>query len=178
MKSLLLLIFIGTPVLASIQRIDGVNPVTKINNTVIMSEQKNGTVVIFLSATCPCSDSHISYINELSTKFPKYQFIGIHSNVDEGQKITKEYFSKKNLKFPIIEDQNSDYANKLGASRTPHAYLISKEGHVLYQGGVTNSSKADNASEFYLFDALTAQQNDKKITVNETRVLGCEISRF
>jgi hypothetical protein len=177
MKAFILFILFSASVMASIQKFSGINTVTGVNTNVVLDHKKSGTVVVFLSALCPCSDSHISYLKGLKEKFPLFDFIGIHSNADEEVKITKEYFTKANLNFPIISDPKSLYANELGASRTPHSYLISNNGEILYQGGVTNSSKADKASEFYLFDALNSYQNGKKIKVTNSRVLGCEISR-
>jgi hypothetical protein len=177
MKTFILLILFSAPVMASIQKISGVNTVTGINTNLIIDNKKSGAVVVFLSALCPCSDSHIFYLKNLKEKFPTFDFIGIHSNADEELKITKEYFSKANLNFPVISDTNSLYANELGASRTPHSYLISNSGEILYQGGVTNSSKADKATEFYLSDALNSHKDGKKIKVTNSRVLGCEISR-
>jgi hypothetical protein len=138
---------------------------------------KKGTVVVFLSAVCPCSNGHVDYLKKLKNNFPDYHFIAIHSNADEDQKMTDQYFFKVSLNFDLIQDEKSYMANLLSAHKTPHSYVISPEGEILYQGGVTGSSKAERAENFYLFDALKGHQLGKSIEVSKTRVLGCEIER-
>lgn len=135
------------------------------------------TVVIFLSAVCPCSNGHVPYLKKLKEDFSDYNFIGIHSNIDEDQKTTLDYFKQVSLNFEIIQDSKSHFADLFNAYRTPHSYIVSKEGKILYQGGVTGSSRADRAEEFYLYEALKEHQSGKDIKTPQTRVLGCEISR-
>lgn len=175
MKALLFLALISTSVLAGIKPLTGQDIVSQ--TTFLKNPNTNGLVVVFLSAQCPCSDSHVSYLKELKNQFPAYEFVGVHSNSDEDIKNSKEYFKKKNLNFPILKDNKSILANEFGASRTPHSFLVSNDGDILYRGGVTNSSKSDKATEFYLFEALKSHQEDKVIKTKESRVLGCEIER-
>lgn len=140
-------------------------------------EAKKATVVIFFSAICPCSNNHVDYLKKLRTDFADYDFFGVHSNIDENREIVVNYFKKQEINFKVISDKNSSIANHLGALRTPHAYLISKQGEILYQGGVTDSSDPLKAKEFHLFDALISHKNNKEIKIKKSRVLGCEIAR-
>ena len=50
-----------------------------------------GLVVTFLSAKCPCSDSHVAVLKDLSAKFKEFSFVAIHSNFDEAADLTKAY---------------------------------------------------------------------------------------
>lgn len=136
-----------------------------------------GSVVVFLSAVCPCSNGHITYLKKLKEEFPDYTFIGIHSNVDEDKTTSSAYFKEAKLNFEVIEDDKSRYADMFKAFKTPHSFIVSKEGKILYQGGVTGSSRAERAEEFHLYEALKDDQSGKSIKVSQTRVLGCEISR-
>lgn len=151
-----------------------------IDNTLFtykVADAPKGLVIVFLSAKCPCSNSHIETLNKLSTDFKDFQFLAVHSNFDESKEITHNYFKNIGLKFPAIHDVKSTLANELKANKTPHAYVIGKDYEILYRGGVTDSSNAANAKIFYLKNALEELQAGKKITTNETRVLGCMISR-
>lgn len=145
--------------------------------TIIFQTAEIATVVVFLSATCPCSDSHIPYLKKLKEEFPKINFLAIHSNVDEDQKVTEDYFKKVNLPFDVIQDDNAKLADAFKAYKTPHAFIISNKNKVLYEGGVTSSAKAHTASHFHLRDALEDLTEGREIKVKEVRTLGCAISR-
>ena len=133
--------------------------------------------VVFLSAKCPCSNSHVEHLNELQKNNPKIQFIGIHSNSDENKEDSVTYFSNRGIDFPVLHDVGGRWADELKALKTPHAYLISPQGEVLFHGGVTSSSNASRAKEFFLKDALLALANNKEIQKTEARALGCAITR-
>jgi hypothetical protein len=141
------------------------------------NKAKQGTVLIFLSSICPCSNAHIEYIEKISQEFKNYTFIGIHSNANEKAELAKKYFLEKNISFEIVIDNKSEWANLLKALRTPHAYIINKKGEIIYEGGVTGSSDPSRANIFYLKSALTNYQNGTPLISNKTRVLGCNIRR-
>jgi peroxiredoxin len=138
---------------------------------------KKKSVLIFLSARCPCSNSHITLLKKLSEKYTQFNFIAIHSNTDETIEESQKYFSKINLNFQIIQDNKTQIADALKAFKTPHVYILSTEGLILYQGGMTDSSNADNAKHHYLADALEDLQNNRDVRLKESRTLGCVISR-
>ncbi len=142
-----------------------------------LAQTETATVVVFLSATCPCSDSHIPYLKKLKAEFPQIAFVGIHSNMDEDAKTTENYFKTVNLPFTVIQDDKAKLADTFKAYKTPHAFIISKDQKILYEGGVTSSAKAHEASHFYLRDALQDLTHGKEIKVKEVRTLGCMISR-
>jgi len=74
-----------------------------------------GTVVVFLSATCPCSNGHVSYLKNLKELWPQFKFLSIHSNPDENLDTTKKYFKEVGLNFEILQDENTKLANQFGA---------------------------------------------------------------
>lgn len=138
---------------------------------------KLGQVVVFLSAECPCSNSHIGLLKKLAKDFPDFSFVGVHSNLSEGPQLTKEYFQTAGLGFPVIQDENTKIADEFKALKTPHAFLLGTEGKILYRGGVTNSSNGESASIHFLRAALESQAKGSEIEVKEGRTLGCVISR-
>jgi hypothetical protein len=140
-------------------------------------DAKKGTVVVFLSNLCPCSNAHINHLVELSKEFPDIKFIGIHSNTNESPNASKEYFKSKNLPFPVFQDNSTEWADRLKAYRTPHAFLINPEGTLAYQGGVTSSADPERADSFYLKVTLKKFIAGEKIESSRTRVLGCKIAR-
>ncbi len=140
-------------------------------------EQKKGLVVVFLSAVCPCSNSHLNELKTLSREFPQFNFVGVHSNVDEGKDLTERYFANVNLPFPIVQDSGARIANEFKALKTPHAFVILQDGAVAYEGGVSSSRNFDSADQKFLREALSDLAADKKVRTPEGRTLGCVISR-
>lgn len=138
---------------------------------------KKGLVVVFMSAKCPCSNSHNAELTDLSLTFSDFNFVVIHSNSDEDKKISKPYFEKANFAFPVIEDHKAELADLLKAYKTPHAYIFNSEGKVVYEGGMSNSKDLEKASRKYLREALEDIQAGQAVRTPEGRTLGCFISR-
>ena len=137
------------------------------------------TVIIFLSIYCPCSRSHQPVLKKLYEEFSGslFQFIGVHSNANETVEDSLEFFKFADLPFPVIQDEDGKWAQELEAYKTPHAYILSPDMKVIYQGGVDNRSDAKNATEHFLRDSLMKIRNGQKVGESKRRVLGCQILR-
>ena len=138
---------------------------------------KKGTVIIFMSITCPCSNSHVPMIKKLADRFKEFSFVAVHSNNGEELEASKAYFKAADLPFPVLQDKKTELADAFKAYKTPHAFLVSADGKILYHGGVTNSNDAPHAEKLFLQDALDDVVNDHPVRVMEGRTLGCVISR-
>lgn len=141
------------------------------------SESKKGTVLVFLSSSCPCSHAHIGHLNDLSKTYSEIKFIGVHSNANESIDVSAKYFKSLKLSFPVIQDNLTEWADRLKAYRTPHAFIITSEGKLVYQGGVTSSANPEKADSFYLKVTLKKFLGGEKLESSRTRVLGCQIAR-
>lgn len=144
-----------------------------------LSESSKGTVIVFLSAKCPCSASHEQKLRELYAQFSSqgFRFVGIHSNADEPWNLSSRHFSESKLPFPVIEDAGSTLANQMGALKTPHVFVVSPQAAVLFQGGVDDSHIAQVAKKQYLQEALVALSAGQTPPRNAVRALGCVIKR-
>lgn len=138
---------------------------------------KKSTVLIFMSAQCPCSASHEELIKTLAQDFPEHQFVAVHSNSDEELEASRKHFKDANLNFPVIQDEKSTLANHFGALKTPHSYVLDLNGNIVYQGGVTDSHVGPSAKKQYLREVLTDLQAGKAPRYKEKRSLGCYIQR-
>jgi thioredoxin-related protein len=168
-----------------LQKISGLDLKTKSNRTLVFKEQKLGAVIIFVSSRCPCSDSYlnsshpVSVLRRLQEKFSKqgFTFLGVHSNANETTEKDLDYFKTSDLPFPVIQDGECQLANYFEAHSTPHAFVVSPSGKILYRGGVADRAHADRAQIHYLENALQDLVEGKKPRVTESRVLGCHIQR-
>jgi thioredoxin-related protein len=171
-------IIIGFQAMAetNLATLNGRNLITEKNMT-ISSENKKALVVIFLSAKCPCSNSHIKEINDLANLYSNFSFVAVHSNFDEPRELSKPYFQNVGINFPVLEDSNQTLADQFKASKTPHAFVIMTNGDLVYQGGVSNSNDFTKSDRSYLREALSDLTEGKKVKTPEGRTLGCAISR-
>lgn len=136
------------------------------------------SVVLFLSAQCPCSASHEKTIKDLSEKYSKdgFEFVAIHSNQNETVEATKSHFKDAGFSFPVLDDHGAKIANELKALKTPHAFII-QNNKIVYEGGVDDSADAAEAKTPYLANALAEIKDNKPVTVAKARALGCQIKR-
>jgi len=143
------------------------------------AQSTKGTVILFLSAKCPCSASHETGLVSLYQEYSKkgFQFLGVHSNADEPQELTRAHFGSIQLPFPVLSDENSTLANEFHAYKTPHAFVMDPSGKLLFQGGVDDSHNANESKRPYLRMALVAISNHQTPDPAEVRALGCVIKR-
>ncbi len=138
-------------------------------------KKAKATVVVFLSANCPCSRSHEPSIRLLSEEFPEFQFLGIHSN--EGEDGAREHFLQAGFRFPVLGDEAFKFANALGALKTPHVFVIGPDGQCWFNGGVDSTRASSPGSQPYLRNALTALRKGEEPADKVVRTLGCVIRR-
>jgi hypothetical protein len=136
-----------------------------------------GTIISFLSFKCPCSNSHLNHLKELQKNFPQFSFIGIHSNKRGNKKDIQSFVQKKKLTFPVLLDSQLKLANAFRAIKTPHIFVISNKGQLLFHGGITNSINFKFATKFYLKEALTKLLRKEPLEKYYARAIGCSISR-
>ncbi|MGE9744104.1 thioredoxin family protein [Bdellovibrio bacteriovorus] len=156
--------------------LSGIDVLTNETKTFTMENHK-ATVIVFLSAKCPCSASHENLLKDLAQQYKDFQFVGIHSNSDETLEETQKHFREAHLLLPVIRDSRSQWANKLGALKTPHAFVLSPTGEMLYHGGVTDSHVGPSAKKHFLKEVLEDLHAGKPPRHKEGRALGCYIQR-
>lgn len=142
-----------------------------------VTQEKIASVVVFLSARCPCSNSHIEELKSLALNYSNIQFIAVHSNQNESLEEAKIYFKKQNLKFPVLEDKGALIADEFKAFKTPHAFVVNSQGQILYKGGVSSSSHFSDDVKKYLREVLEDVSHGKEPRYTDTRSLGCVILR-
>lgn len=175
--SLLLLFPFTGQTADTFSEIHGTDVVTQKKWVFQFPSMTKATVLIFVSAKCPCSASHESLLKDLHAQFKDVTFIGIHSNTDETPTETSPHFKETNFPFPVLQDEKSFLANKLGALKTPHAFVLNQKGDVLYRGGVTDSHVGPSAQKQFLKEVLEDIEAGKTPRHKEGRALGCYIQR-
>jgi hypothetical protein len=85
------------------------------------------------------------------------------------------------LSHPILLDESGEVGRLYGAARTPHLYVVSPEGKLVYRGAIDNSPDGEGDSPTggtlvrYVEQALAALTANKPIAVAETEAYGCSV---
>jgi cytochrome oxidase Cu insertion factor (SCO1/SenC/PrrC family) len=79
----------------------------------------------------------------------------------------------------ILMDPDGTVGKTYGATVTPHMYVISPEGELLYRGGIDDKPTTDEAdiegATNYVNMALTAAMNGEEVSPKRAKPYGCTI---
>ena len=140
---------------------------------------KNGTVLIFISVQCPVSNGYNERMEKLAQDYKAkgINVIGINSNATEDADAVKNHASEKHLTFAILKDAGNKVADKLGANRTPEAYLLDANNKLVYHGRIDNSQDPAKIESNDLRNAMDSLLAGKPIEKSEAKAFGCTIKR-
>ena len=147
--------------------------------------KSNGILVVFTSNSCPfvvmwedryklleekCMNSSLGmvYINSNQAK----------RDGDDSVEEMRNHSKEMGYTIPYLIDENSKLANAFGAKTTPHIFLFNSERKLAYKGAIDDNYKSINdVTKNYLLNALEEVSNQKNVSVNETKAVGCSIKR-
>jgi peroxiredoxin len=140
---------------------------------------KNGAVIIFVATKCPVSNAYNDRMEKLAQDYKAkgINVIGINSNNTEPSSEVKSHAAEKHLTFTILKDDSNKIADRLGATRTPEAYVINASGKLVYHGRIDNSQNTANITANDLREALDELLAGKPISKTGGAAFGCTIKR-
>lgn len=146
---------------------------------------EQGLLVIFSCNTCPFVVMWEDRYAQLEEKCAEtgLGMVYINSNQakrdgDDSVEAMKAHAKKMDYSYPYLIDENSALANAFGAKTTPHIYLFNKDNELVYKGAIDDNYKNIEAvKESYLLNAIDELLAGKKISLAETKAVGCSIKR-
>src|SRR5213592_186926 len=140
---------------------------------------KHGAVIIFVATKCPVSNAYNDRMEKLAQDYKArgINVIGINSNNTEPAAEVKSHAREKHLTFAILKDEGNKIADRLGATRTPEAYVINAGGKLVYHGRIDNSQNPANITSTDLREALDEMLAGKPIQKTTSVAFGCSIKR-
>jgi len=140
---------------------------------------KHGAVLIFISVQCPVSNGYNERMKKLAEDYQArgINVIGINSNVTEPISSVKAHAADKHFTFTVLKDDGNKIADRLGATRTPEAYVIDANGKLVYHGRIDNAQNTANITANDLRDALDELLSGKAISKTGGAAFGCSIKR-
>ena len=146
---------------------------------------QNIQVFVFLDTECPISQRYTSYLQELSVKFQQsdISFFGIFPTANTHEDDLRAFGIKYNLSIPFVVDKFHHLTKILDATATPEVFVLGKNHEILYQGMIDNKyydlgKSRNQASEFYLLNALEAILKNQKPQIPYIQAIGCDIERI
>ena len=153
--------------------------------TMKSAKDKNGLLVMFSCNSCPYVIKNQSRTKAICS-YALQNNIGVvlinsneaHREGDESLAAMKEYANEQHYNWPYTIDKNSGIADAFGASRTPECFLFNKDLKLTYHGAIDDSpSQPANVEREHLKEAINEMVAGKKVSVTETRSVGCSIKR-
>lgn len=145
---------------------------------------KNGTVLIFIAVQCPVSNSYNERMEKLAVDYAArgVNVVGINANSTESREEVKHHASEHKFTFTILKDEGNKIADRLGAQRTPEAFLLDAGGKLVYRGAIDNDRANRLTAEGgllhnHLRDAIDATIAGKPIEITKVNAFGCSIKR-
>lgn len=156
--------------------------------TVSLADNKTakGYIVVFTCNTCPVANAYEGRIAALNAQFSAkgYPVLAIQPN-DGGRSAGDSFAAMaqraKDLKFgfPYLHDEDQTVARAFGATNTPHAFVVQRDGdqfRVAYMGAIDNNQyDAPAASKRYVENAVNELLAGKPVSVPSARAIGCGI---
>jgi len=161
----------------ALKNIDGKN--------VSLKDYKNakGYIVTFTCNHCPYAKMYEGRITALHKTFETlgYPVIAINPNdpalqPDDSFENMQARAKEKNYAFAYLFDETQAIAQKFGATKTPHVFILDNTLKVRYIGAIDdNAQDAGQASKFYVANALKELQKGEPVSVPTTKAVGCSI---
>ncbi|HEX3725042.1 MAG TPA: thioredoxin family protein [Pirellulales bacterium] len=142
---------------------------------------KDIVVVVFTCNSCPVATDYEDRIIALAKKFatPKDNTAVVAINVnkvaeDQLPKM-RERAQSKGFSFPYLYDETQQIGKAFGAAFTPEFFVLDRDRHVVYMGGMDDNSRAEEVKSRYLEAALEAVLNGKQPATAEAPAIGCRV---
>ena len=103
---------------------------------------------------------------------------GAPGNQGTGVEKNKAAAAKWNMTHPILLDESGEVGRMFGARTTPHMFVISKEGKLIFRGGPNNAAygrEPADGPKAYLDDALKAAKAGQPVVEADTKPWGCSV---
>ncbi|MFB6230391.1 MAG: redoxin domain-containing protein [Salinibacter sp.] len=163
-----------------------------------LSEYEGKYVVLeWLNFGCPYVGQHYSsgHMQKLQKKYGKKNVVWL--SIVSSAKGKQGYYPPKQMKkqkkkhngqmAAILMDPSGKVGRMYGARVTPHMYVISPKGTLLYKGGIDDWATANTNSTLpsetyitekatnYVETSLTQAMNDKEVSPKQAKPYGCTV---
>jgi peroxiredoxin len=144
----------------------------------------SGVVIIFTSNSCAYDEYYRSRISALSNEYQdKVPVLLVNSSIEpiESNDNMVRKAQQLGLKVPYLADKDQMLMQRLGATKTPQAFLLKNNGgkfSLVYNGAIDDNAQVQgDVRRSYLKDAIDIMLTNQTIQTPEVRPIGCSIRK-
>ncbi len=80
-----------------------------------------------------------------------------------------------NLPYPVLLDMDGKTGRAYGAATTPHMFVISPKGELVYEGAIDDSNGRGETKTNYVRQTLMEYRAGKPVSIAKTKSFGCSV---
>ncbi len=151
--------------------------------TLAQYADKKVVVLVYLGTECPLAKLYAPRLGEMARELAdkSVQFIGLDANALDTPTKLAAFAEKHRIEFPLLKDTLNAVADRLGATRTPEAFLLDADRLVRYHGRIDDQylvgAQCSKASRRDLAVAVEELLAGKEVSQSTTPFTGCVIAR-
>ncbi|MCF8254271.1 MAG: thioredoxin family protein [Bacteroidia bacterium] len=149
-------------------------------------KEAKGLILIFTCNHCPFAKLYPERLNALNSKYKSkgVPLIAISSTdsllyEEDGFIQMVEKAKAEHFNYPYLHDRTQEVAKQFHAQKTPHAFVLWRvKGvwEIKYQGAIDdNGSEPEKVETPYVANAVEELLHNKKVSIPETKSIGCQI---
>jgi peroxiredoxin len=146
-------------------------------------ESHQAVCVMVMCNHCPYVKLYLDRLKALHQDYASQGVALIAMNPNDAVQFPEDSFAKmktfvveQGISFPYLRDETQDVAHTLGATKTPHAFLLNKQGVLVYSGAIDdNAQDATAVKTHYLRDAIDRTLKAEPIPQPTTEPIGCSV---
>jgi len=146
-------------------------------------------VIAVVGTECPQAKLYASRLVDLAKRFEAQgvAFLAIDANQQDSVTELADYAKEHNIEFPLLKDAGNVIADKLGAVRTPEAFLLDSDRVIRYWGRIDDqygfqeggiAFQREKAEREDLAVAIEEVLAGKPVTLASAASQGCHIGRI
>jgi len=137
-------------------------------------------VLVFLGIHCPISNNALPGLNHLHREGKPHgiELFGILSAPSVSRTEALRHAADYAIEFPVLMDSTGELSERFGATHTPHAFVTTPQGQLLYAGAIDDQfpsvgKKRLAAGRLYLREALDDRLAGRAVRTPQTHPVGC-----
>lgn len=150
--------------------------------TVSLADHAGKLVVLeWINPNCPFTARHAAEktMTGILSANPDIVWLAINSTNPTHKdylepKAHSEFNDKNGINYPVLYDRDGSVARAYGAKTTPHMFVISTDGTLLYNGAIDDNPRG-KAERNYVVDALAAIAAGTDPDPAATKPYGCTL---
>jgi hypothetical protein len=134
-----------------------------------------------MGVECPLANLYAGVIDDLQERYNGVWFKAVDSNDHDSEAGLATFIRDHGLRVPFVKDTGHFLADRLGAKRSPEAFLL-ENGQIKYRGRIDDRympgrrGKSEPETR-YLENAIIEVIAGQPVTLTETEPVGCFIER-